>query len=265
MLDMAIVGNQVAETVGRDGYHTRVEKGKFMPSKYGEDEYNYLHDLMNSSYDGSGPMLVTVDDKKIAREIAAMYRADIEETGLGTYRIVQRRGAAQQVRSPELSTVTEEQNPRIDLTPNYPNYETLIGEFVGAKNNKLLFKIVAAELKPAVSATEKITKAVSTGKLISIELSRVKNRKVIPETDDQYRPPGISASQARSLMTQLRGQQPFVWKRPNQISGSHAESELLALGFKKSKYNTWGGTQAMWDRLAGIPESADYIEEKISR
>jgi len=39
----------------------------------------------------------------------------------------------------------------------------------------------------------------------------------------------------------------------------------LALGFKKSKYNTWGGTQAMWDRLAGIPESADYIEEKISR
>ena len=161
--------------------------------------------------------------------------------------------------------INEEQNPRIDLTPNYPNYETLIGEFVGAKNNRLLFKIVAAELKPAVSATEKITNAMATGKLISIELSRVKNRKVIPEVDDQYRPPGISAAQARDLMTKIRGSQPFVWKRPNQISGSHAESELLALGFKKSKYNTWGGTQAMWDRLAGIPESADYIEEKISR
>jgi hypothetical protein len=161
--------------------------------------------------------------------------------------------------------IKEQQNPRIDLTPNFPNYSKLVGEFVGAQNNKLLFQIVAAELKPGVKPTEKIAKAMAARRPIGMAPNYVKNREVMPEANDQYRPPGISASQARSLMTQLRGQQPFVWKRPNQISGSHAESELLALGFKKSKYNTWGGTQAMWDRLAGIPESADYIEEKISR
>lgn len=162
------------------------------------------------------------------------------------------------------SMMNEEQNPRIDLTPNFPNYSKLVGEFVGAQNNKLLFQIVAAELKPGVKPTEKIAKAMAARRPISMAPNYVKNREVMPEADDQYRPPGISASQARNLMTQLRGQQPFVWKRPNQIGGSHSESELLSLGFKKSKYNTWGGTQAMWDRLAGITESADYIEEKIS-
>jgi hypothetical protein len=82
----------VAEDTNELGYHTRVRRGDFRPSKYGEDEYNYLHDLMNTSGDGSGPMLVTINDKKIARQIAAMYGGDVEETGLGTYRIVQRRG-----------------------------------------------------------------------------------------------------------------------------------------------------------------------------
>lgn len=44
----------------------------------------------------------------------------------------------------------------------------------------------------------------------------------------------------------------FVWKRPNQISGSHTEQELLQLGFRKSAQNNiWGGTQDMWNRLSG--------------
>lgn len=107
LLDAAI-GSEVAEDTDKLGYHTRVQKGKFLPSKYGEDEYNYLHDLMNSSGDGSGPMLVTVNDKRIAREIAAMYGADVEKTGLGTYRIVQRKGPAPVTnKPPELSTVNE--------------------------------------------------------------------------------------------------------------------------------------------------------------
>lgn len=96
------------EDVNKLGYHTRVQKGKFLPSKYGEDEYNYLHDMMNSAYDGSGPMLVTIDDKKLAREIAAMYGAEVEQTGLGTYRIVQRKGPAPvKNKTPELSTINE--------------------------------------------------------------------------------------------------------------------------------------------------------------
>jgi hypothetical protein len=98
----------VAEERNKQGYHTRVQKGKFLPSKYGEDQYNYLHDLMNSSYDGEGPVLVTIDDKKIAREIAAMYGGDVEQTGLGTYRIVQRKGAAPiGNKTPELTGVAE--------------------------------------------------------------------------------------------------------------------------------------------------------------
>lgn len=44
----------------------------------------------------------------------------------------------------------------------------------------------------------------------------------------------------------------FVWKRPNQITGSHTEQELLQLGFRKSaQNNVWGGTQDMWNRLSG--------------
>lgn len=98
----------VTETLDKDGYHISVQKGKFLPSQFGEDEYNYLHDLMNSSEASGKPMLVTVNDKRLAREIAAMYGGDVEKTGLGTYRIVQRRGAAPVgSKTPELSTINE--------------------------------------------------------------------------------------------------------------------------------------------------------------
>lgn len=52
----------------------------------------------------------------------------------------------------------------------------------------------------------------------------------------------------------------FIWKKPFQIGGSFTENELIAKGFKKSQYNTWGGTKEMWDNLAGLNE--DYVEEK---
>jgi len=104
----------VAEDTNELGYHTRVRRGDFRPSKYGEDEYNYLHDLMNTSGDGSGPMLVTIDDKKIARQIAAMYGGDVEETGLGTYRIVQRRGNSPMGNEMPKLTGVAEGNPEYD-------------------------------------------------------------------------------------------------------------------------------------------------------
>jgi len=117
----------VAEDTDKEGYHTRVRRGDFRPSKYGEDEYNYLHDLMNTSGDSSGPQLVTINDKKIARQIATMYGADVEDTGMGTYRIVQRRGDSPLGnKRPKLTGVAEGSNDTI-----YPN-----AEVIKSKNGK---------------------------------------------------------------------------------------------------------------------------------
>lgn len=83
----------------------------------------------------------------------------------------------------------EDENPRIDLTPNYPNYSKLIGEFVGVKGQRVQFKIIAAELKPGQGETEKIVNAFATGKPILVDISRVKNRAVmerIVKHGDEY-------------------------------------------------------------------------------
>ena len=77
--------------------------------------------------------------------------------------------------------ITEQANPKVDLTPNYPNYQVLVGEFAGVKKNRLLFKILSAELKPGVRETDSIFKARTTNTPISIEISRVKNRNVVDE------------------------------------------------------------------------------------
>lgn len=92
----------------KHGYHTSVSKGKFLPSKYGQDENNlYLHDLMNSSHAGEGPVIVTIDDQRIATEIAAMYGGYVERTGLNTYRIYKPRGTKHTAGTPELTGVAE--------------------------------------------------------------------------------------------------------------------------------------------------------------
>ena len=75
----------------------------------------------------------------------------------------------------------EQENPKVDLTPNYPNYQVLVGEFVGVKKNRLLFKILSAELKPGQGETEKIFRAMTTNTPIGIEVGKVKNRTVIEE------------------------------------------------------------------------------------
>jgi hypothetical protein len=78
-------------------------------------------------------------------------------------------------------TESEQENPKVDLTPNYPNYQVLVGEFVGVKKNRLLFKILSAELKPGQGETEKIFRAMTTNTPIGIEVGKVKNRTVIEE------------------------------------------------------------------------------------
>jgi hypothetical protein len=75
--------------------------------------------------------------------------------------------------------VTEQTNPKIDLTPNYPNYKTLVGEFIGIRKNRARFLIVSSELKPGVRETDNIFRAKTTNTPISIEISKVKNRTVI--------------------------------------------------------------------------------------
>ena len=77
-------------------------------------------------------------------------------------------------------------NPRVDLTPNYPNYATLVGEFIGVKKNRVWFRIVSAELKPGQGETEKIFRAMSTNTPIGVEISRVKNRAVLENIDKEF-------------------------------------------------------------------------------
>lgn len=72
----------------------------------------------------------------------------------------------------------------------------------------------------------------------------------------EYSSPGASSAQTQRIMNKMHpADNKFVWKKPNQIGGSFAESDLLRQGFKKSQYGAWGGTQAMWNRLLGIKES----------
>jgi len=75
--------------------------------------------------------------------------------------------------------IIEQANPKIDLTPNYPNYKVLVGEFVGIRKNRARFLIVASELKPGVRETDKIFRAKITNTPISVEISKVKNRTVV--------------------------------------------------------------------------------------
>jgi len=271
----------------------------------------------------------------------------------------------------------EDTNPKIDLTPNFPNYQVLVAEFMGVQGGKLMLKIVDAQLKPGVKDTEKIAKAIAANRPILMAPNYVKNRAVVGEgevvpfkrpasqltweqlpkdvlllanewywaseddsgleatldpkgigsgtknamqyaaaklqqkgwsidyndeydkpgeynlrltnkrgqtvllpledaqefkgwaagTSDlnedpyEYRAPGASMSQTRNVIKKMNPTaNKFIWKRPNQIGGSFTEQELLAKGFKKSQYNSWGGTQSMWDRLLGVKE--DYVDEK---
>ena len=81
---------------------------------------------------------------------------------------------------------------------------------------------------------------------------------------EEFRPTTGQAMGIRSQIAQKMnpGSSKFIWKRPNQILGSHTENELRALKFRYStKYNSWGGTQQMWSQLEGVAESD--VEEGI--
>lgn len=89
----------------------------------------------------------------------------------------------------------------------------------------------------------------------SPEIHSLMKHKITLNENYDYMPPGANASQTRKVMNKLSTKDnKFIWKKPNQIGGSYTEQELLSSGFKKSKFNSWGGTQSMWNRLLGIKE-----------
>ena len=114
----------VAEALDKEGdYHVSVQKGKFLPSDRGggsDENLNYLHDLMNISGTGGGPMLVTISDPRIATEVAAMYGGKVLKTRYGTYRIVQSKGQNQKTPTPEPELVGMREDGVAE--GNYPNY-----------------------------------------------------------------------------------------------------------------------------------------------
>ncbi len=81
----------------------------------------------------------------------------------------------------DLSPLSEDPNPVVDLTPSYPNYSRLLGEFMGARGGKLLFKIVQADLRPGAKPTEKIAKLMAKNGLLAVAPNYVKNRAVVGE------------------------------------------------------------------------------------
>ena len=104
-----------------------------------------------------------------------------DSQALQKFKIENERQAREAIAQGVTEGITEQTNPKVDLTPNYPNYQVLVGEFVGVKKNRLLFKILSAELKPGQGETEKIFRAMTTNTPIGIEVGKVKNRTVIEE------------------------------------------------------------------------------------
>lgn len=77
----------VAEGYDKWGWHTSVNNGEFMPTKYGNKSYVYLHDLDNEGSKG-GPQLVTVNKPAVAKKLAQQFGGKVVKTDLNTYRIV---------------------------------------------------------------------------------------------------------------------------------------------------------------------------------
>ena len=125
--------------------------------------------------------------------------------------------------------ITEQENPKVDLTPNYPNYQVLVGEYVGVKKNRLLFKILSAELKPGQGATDKIVKSLETGMPFGIDIERVRNRKVLEDLSRRGFLGGLGAAAlGASGVAQSKPTQPAQQKsEPVNMLSNHPQHEAL--------------------------------------
>jgi hypothetical protein len=119
-------------------------------------------------------------------------------------------------------------NPRVDLTPNYPNYATLVGEFIGIKKNRALFRVIAAELKPGQGETEKIFRAMTTNTPIGIEIGKVKNRAVL----EALKPDAFAAlQQAKQNIEQNRQQEVDQWEQDFRANSAKLAGQQLKQRF----------------------------------
>lgn len=123
----------------------------------------------------------------------------------------------------------EQENPKVDLTPNYPNYQVLVGEYVGVKKNRLLFKILSAELKPGQGATDKIVKSLATGLPFGIDIERVRNRKVLEDLTRRGFLGGLGAAALGATgVAQAKPTQPAQQKsEPVNMLSNHPQHEAL--------------------------------------
>ena len=78
---------EVDEGYDKWGWHTSVTNGEFMPTKYGNKNYVYLHDMDNQSANGN-PQLVTFNKPAHAKKAAAQFGGKVVKTDLNTYRVV---------------------------------------------------------------------------------------------------------------------------------------------------------------------------------
>ena len=102
-----------------------------------------------------------------------------DSQALQKFKVENERQAREAIAQGVTEGINEQENPKIDLTPNYPNYKVLVGEFIGMRKNRARFLIVASELKPGVRETDKIFRAKTTNTPISVEISKVRNRTVV--------------------------------------------------------------------------------------
>jgi predicted chitinase len=125
--------------------------------------------------------------------------------------------------------IIEQENPKVDLTPNYPNYQVLVGEYVGVKKNRLLFKILSAELKPGQGATDKIVKSLATGLPFGIDIERVRNRKVLEDLTRRGFLGGLGAAALGATgVAQAKPTQPAQQKsEPVNMLSNHPQHEAL--------------------------------------
>lgn len=125
--------------------------------------------------------------------------------------------------------ITEQENPKVDLTPNYPNYQVLVGEFLGVQKNRYIFQIVAAELKPGQGPTEKIVKSITNQKPFSIDIERVKNRKVLEDLSRRGFLGGLGAAALGATgVAQAKPTQPAQQKsEPVNMLSNHPQHEAL--------------------------------------
>ena len=156
-------------------------------------------------------------------------------------------------------------NPRVDLTPNYPNYATLVGEFIGIKKNRALFRIISAELKPGQGETEKIFRAMSTNTPIGIEIGKVKNRAVL----EALKPDAFAAlQQAKQNIEQNRQQEVDQWEQDFRANSAKLAGQQLKQRFAAPPppapipvAKPGEGYYALKDRLAQLSIVEQKFEE----